>query len=64
MKIEEDARGTSVKSEIKSFSCRKDGRGTFQALISNHVGNVKYRSIPKKDLTFCKTSSGMAVLTP
>ena len=50
MKIEEAARGTPVESTIKSFSCRKDGRGAFQALISNHAGEVKHHSISKKRL--------------
>ena len=50
MKIEEAVRGTSVESTIKPFSRRKDGRGAFQALIANHAGEVKYRSISKKRL--------------
>ena len=47
-KIEEAARGTSCESTIKAFSRRKDGRGVFQALIANHAGDVKYRTIAKK----------------
>ena len=50
MKIEEAARGTSVESTIKSFSRRKDGRGSFQAFMSNHSGEAMHRSIPKKRL--------------
>ena len=50
MKIEEDARGTSVESKIKSFFRHKDGHGAFQALIINHAGEVKHRSIWKKRL--------------
>jgi len=50
MKIEEAVRGTSVESTIKPFSRRKDGRGAFLALIANHAGEVKYRSISKKRL--------------
>ena len=38
----------SVQSPIKPFSRRKDGRGTFLALIANHAGDVKYRAIAKK----------------
>ena len=49
-KIEEDARGTSLESIIKSFSRHKDRRGTFQAFTSNHAGEVKYRAISKKRL--------------
>jgi hypothetical protein len=45
MKIEEADQVTSVESAIKSFSCSKDGRGAFQALMSNHAGEVKHRSI-------------------
>ena len=47
-KIEEAARGTSVESTIKSFSRKKDGRGAFEALIANHAGEAKYRSIMKR----------------
>ena len=47
-KIEEAARGTSVESTIKSFARKKDGRGAFQALIANHAGETKYRSIMKR----------------
>ena len=50
MKIEEAARETYVDLTIKSFSRRKDRRGAFQALISNHAGEVKYREISKKRL--------------
>ena len=50
MKIEETSRGTSVESTIKSFSRRKDGGGSFQALIINYAGEVKHRLISKKRL--------------
>ena len=50
MKIEETSRGTSVKSTIKSFSRRKDGRGTFQDLIGNHAGKGNHRVMSKKRL--------------
>ena len=42
MKIEEVARRTSMDSTIKSFNQIKEGRGGFQALISNHVDEAKY----------------------
>ena len=48
MMIEKAARGTSVESTVKAFARRKDGRGAFQALISNHAGDTKYRAIMKK----------------
>lgn len=50
MKIDEAARGTSVESTVKAFSRRNDGRGAFLALIANHAGDTKYRSIMKKRL--------------
>lgn len=50
MLIEKAARGTSVESTIKGFARRKDGRGAFLALIANHAGDVKYRSIMKKKM--------------
>ncbi len=49
--IEEAARGTSVESTVKSFASRKDGRGAFFALRSNHAGEVKYRLIHKKRMS-------------
>ena len=48
MKIEDAVRGTSVESTIKSFARAKDGRGAYFALITNHAGETKYRSIAKK----------------
>ncbi len=50
MLVEKSARGTSVESTVKTFSRRKDGRSAFFALISNHAGDTKYRSISKKRL--------------
>ena len=47
MMIAKAVAGTSVESTIKSFSRRKDGRAAFQALIANHAGDTKYRSIVK-----------------
>jgi len=47
-KVEEAARGTSCESRIKAFSRKKDGRGAYLALISNHAGDIKYRAIAKK----------------
>ena len=54
-KIKEAAKGTSVESSIKLFSRRKDGRGAFLALITNHAGNVKYRAIAKKRQNLLQT---------
>ena len=47
MMIAKAVAGTSVESTIKSFSRRKDGRGAFNALVSNHAGDTKYRAIVK-----------------
>ena len=49
-KIEESSLGKSSNSTIKHFSRRKDGRGSFQALVSNHAGKTKHRSMSKKRL--------------
>ena len=48
--IEKAARNTSVESTVKSFSRKKDGRGAYLAIIQNHAGETKYRSINKKKL--------------
>ena len=50
IKIEEDARRTSVELAIKCFSRRKDGRGDVQTLIDNHSRESKHSSISKKQL--------------
>lgn len=47
MAISTAVAGTSVETTIKSFSRQKDGRGAYFALITNHAGDVKYRSIYK-----------------
>ena len=45
-------KGTSCESTVKAFSRRKDGRGAYLALISNHAGEVKYRSLYKQSLSY------------
>ena len=50
MLIEKAVRGTSVESTVKPYARKKDGRGAYQALIANHAGDTKYRSIAKKKL--------------
>jgi hypothetical protein len=47
MAISTSVAGTSVETTIKSYSRQKDGRGAYFALITNHAGDVKYRSIYK-----------------
>lgn len=56
LKIEEAARGTSVESTIKPFARKKDGRGAFIALLSNHAGESKHHSIFKKRNTYLTTT--------
>ena len=46
--VEKASRNTSVESTVKSFTRTKDGRGVFNAIIANHAGETKYRSIQKK----------------
>jgi hypothetical protein len=52
MMIEKSVRNTSVASTIKGFARKKDGRGAYLALIANHAGATKYRSILKKKMYF------------
>ena len=47
-KIEEAVRGTSCESTIRSFSRKKDGRASFQAILVNYAGVEKYRAIMKR----------------
>ena len=49
-KIEKAARSISVKSTVKVFARKKDGRGAYLAVIANHAGDTKYRAIHKKRL--------------
>jgi len=37
-----------VSQLSRHFSRKKDGRGAYLALISNHIGDAKYRAISKK----------------
>ena len=48
MLLEKSARNTSVESTTKAFARKKDGRGAYLAIIANHAGDTKYRSIHKK----------------
>ena len=45
LKIEKASRSTSVESTVKAFARKKDGRGAYLAVISNHAGDTKYRAI-------------------
>ena len=56
MMVEKASRDTSVTSTVSAFSRRKDGRGAYLALIANHAGDVKYRSILKKKMTFLQST--------
>ena len=46
--LEKAASNTSVESTIKAFVIAKDVRGVYQAIITNHAGDTKYRAIHKK----------------
>ena len=52
MKICEAVKGTSCESTVKAFTRTKDGRGAYLALISNHAGEVKYRSLLKSSMNY------------
>lgn len=52
VKIAEAVKGTTVESTVKSYARTRDGRGAFLALISNHAGEIKYRSLYKKTMHF------------
>ena len=54
MNLEKSARGTSVESTFKEFSRRKDRRGSFLDLISNHAGETKYRAILKNQMNLLR----------
>ena len=56
LKIEKAARGTSVESTVKAFARRKDGRAAYLALIANHAGDTKYRSIMKKRMNLLQNT--------
>ena len=48
--VEKACRNTTVESTVKSFARKKDGRGAYLAVIANHAGDTKYRSIYKKKM--------------
>ena len=48
LKIKKSCRGTSVKSTDKAHSRAPNGRGAYLALIDQHAGDSKYRTIMKK----------------
>ena len=50
VKIEEATRGKSVESIIKPFFHRKHRLSDFETLISNHAGELNYRTISNKRL--------------
>ena len=52
MMVSHAVSGTSVESTIKSYARTKDGRGAFNALLTNHAGDTKYRSIAKSKTNF------------
>ena len=46
--VEKATRNTSLNPAVKAFAWIKDGRGAFNAIIDNHTGKAKYRTIHKK----------------
>ena len=52
VKIASSVKGTTCESTIKPFMRTKDGRGAFLALLTNHAGDIKYRSLYKKSTKF------------
>ena len=48
--VEKACRNTTMESTVKSFARKKDGRGAYLAVIANHAGDTKYRSIYKKKM--------------
>ena len=54
--LEEAVRGTSYASSIKPYQRRKDGRGTWLAIASQHAGKDKWDSEIKKQDAFLHSS--------
>ena len=52
VKIAEAVKGTSCESTVKSFARTKDERRAYLALIANHTGEVKYRSLLKSSMNY------------
>ena len=48
-RLEEATRGTSYAASLKPYQRTKDGRGAFQAIISQYAGEDKWESELKKD---------------
>ena len=47
IKISEAVKGTTCESTVKAFARTKNGRKAYLALIANHAGEIKYRSLYK-----------------
>ena len=54
IKIEKATRGTSVESTVKAFSRLKDSCAAFEALLADHVGEVKYPAILKRRMNILR----------
>jgi hypothetical protein len=48
-RLEEATRGTSYAASLKPYQRAKDGRGAFEAIISQYAGEDKWESELKKD---------------
>ena len=45
--FEEATRSTAHSSTVKAFSCRRNGRVAWKALINSHAGNGKWEQLQK-----------------
>jgi hypothetical protein len=54
-RLEEATRGTSYAASLKPYQRPKDGRGAFQAIISQYAGEDKWESVLKKDESLLHT---------
>jgi hypothetical protein len=54
-RLEEATRGTSYAASLKPYQRTKDGRGAFQAIISQYAGEDKWESELKKDESLLHT---------
>jgi hypothetical protein len=54
-RLEEATRGTSYAASLKPYQRSKDGRGAFEAIISQYAGEDKWESELKKDESLLHT---------
>ena len=54
--LEEATRNSINSSTIKSYSRKKDGRSTWNAMISSHAGTDKWKILQKDRIRFLMNS--------